>query len=51
MPKNKVTDLITDQEMAFARLVLSGTVTDREAASPFRGRTGFPLICVAAQYR
>ncbi len=32
MPKNKVNDLITDQEMAFARLVLSGTHTDRSAA-------------------
>jgi hypothetical protein len=32
MPKKKVSDLITDQEMAFARLVLSGTMTDREAA-------------------
>jgi hypothetical protein len=32
MPKNKVTDLITDQEIAFARLVLSGTMTDRRAA-------------------
>jgi hypothetical protein len=32
MPKNKVSDLITDQEMAFARLVLSGTMTDRGAA-------------------
>jgi hypothetical protein len=32
MPKNKVSDPITDQEMAFARLVLSGTVTDRCAA-------------------
>jgi hypothetical protein len=32
MPKNKVNDLITDQEMAFARQVLSGTVTDRQAA-------------------
>src|SRR5882757_5407157 len=32
MPKNKVDDLITDQEIAFARLVLSGTMTDREAA-------------------
>jgi len=32
MPKNNVTDLITDQEMAFARLVLSGTITDRQAA-------------------
>jgi hypothetical protein len=32
MPKNDVNDLITDQEMAFARLVLSGTMTDREAA-------------------
>jgi hypothetical protein len=32
MPKNKVSDLITDQEIAFARLVLSGTMTDRGAA-------------------
>jgi hypothetical protein len=32
MPKNEVSDLITDQEMAFARLVLSGTMTDRDAA-------------------
>jgi hypothetical protein len=32
MPKNQVNDLITDQEIAFARLVLSGTMTDRDAA-------------------
>ncbi len=32
MPKNKVSDLITDQEMAFARLVLSGRMTDQQAA-------------------
>ena len=32
MPKNKVNDPITDQEMAFARLVLSGGMTDRQAA-------------------
>jgi hypothetical protein len=32
MPKNKVTDPITDQEIAFARLVLSGAMTDRQAA-------------------
>ena len=32
MPKNQVTDLITDQEIAFAHLVLSGTMTDRRAA-------------------
>jgi hypothetical protein len=32
MPKNKVNDPITDQEIAFARLVLSGAVTDRGAA-------------------
>ncbi len=32
MPKNKVSDPITDQEMAFARLVLSGATTDRQAA-------------------
>src|ERR1700677_177766 len=32
MPKNKVSDPITDQEIAFARLVLSGTLTDRQAA-------------------
>ncbi len=32
MPKNQVTDPITDQEIAFARLVLAGTMTDRRAA-------------------
>jgi hypothetical protein len=32
VPKNQVTDPITDQEMAFARQVLSGTMTDRQAA-------------------
>src|SRR5271156_3027873 len=32
MPKNKVSDLITDQEMAFAHLILSGTMTDHAAA-------------------
>ena len=32
MPKNQVTDPITDQEIAFARLVHSGTMTDRRAA-------------------
>ena len=32
MPKNTVTDPITDQEMAFAHLVLSGTMNDRRAA-------------------
>jgi hypothetical protein len=32
MPKNPVTDPITDQEMAFAHLVLSGTMNDRQAA-------------------
>jgi hypothetical protein len=32
MPKNNVTDPITNQEMAFAHLVLSGTMTDRQAA-------------------
>ena len=32
MPKKNVTDLITDQEMVFARLSLSGTMTDRRAA-------------------
>ena len=32
MPKNKVNDPITDQEMAFAHLILSGTMTDRAAA-------------------
>jgi hypothetical protein len=34
MPKNTVTDPITDQEIAFAHLVLSGTMTDRRAAEP-----------------
>jgi hypothetical protein len=32
MPKNKVSDVITDQEIAFARLLLAGTMTDRHAA-------------------
>jgi hypothetical protein len=32
MPKNTVSDPITDQEMAFAHLVLSGTLNDRQAA-------------------
>ena len=32
MPKNTVSDPITDQEIAFARLILSGTMTDRRAA-------------------
>jgi hypothetical protein len=32
MPKNTVTDPITDQEMAFAHLVLSGIMNDRRAA-------------------
>jgi hypothetical protein len=32
MPKNQVSDPITDQEIAFARLVLSDAMTDRHAA-------------------
>jgi hypothetical protein len=32
MPKNIVNDPITDQEIAFAHLVLSGTMNDRQAA-------------------
>jgi hypothetical protein len=32
MSKNNLSDLITDQEIAFARLVLSGKMTDRQAA-------------------
>jgi hypothetical protein len=32
MPKTEGTGLITDQERVFARLLLSGTMTDREAA-------------------
>jgi hypothetical protein len=32
MPKNTVTDPITDQEMAFAHMILSGTMNDRRAA-------------------
>jgi hypothetical protein len=32
MPKSQVSDLITDQEITFADLVLSGTMTDRQAA-------------------
>jgi len=30
MPKNNVNDLITDQEITFARLILSGKMTDRQ---------------------
>jgi len=43
MPKNtacpgvpRVTDPITDQEMAFAHLILSGTMTDRRVAEALR---------------
>ena len=32
MPKNTVTDPIPDQEMAYAHLIMSGTMTDRRAA-------------------
>ncbi len=32
MPNNNINDHITDQEIAFAHLVLSGTMTDRRAA-------------------
>jgi hypothetical protein len=32
MPKNTVSDPITGQEIAFAHLILSGTMTDRRAA-------------------
>jgi hypothetical protein len=32
MPKNTVRDPITDQEMAFAHLIMSGTMNDRAAA-------------------
>ena len=32
MPKNTVTDPITDQEMAFAHLIMSGTMNDRQSA-------------------
>jgi hypothetical protein len=32
MPKNPVTDPITDREMAFAHLILAGPMTDRRAA-------------------
>jgi hypothetical protein len=32
MPKNVVSDPITDQEIAFARLIMSGTMNDRSAA-------------------
>jgi hypothetical protein len=32
MPKNTVTDPITDQEMAFALLIMSGSMNDRRAA-------------------
>jgi hypothetical protein len=36
MPKNQVSDLITDQEIAFALLILSGAMTDRKAAEAVR---------------
>jgi hypothetical protein len=36
MPKNQVSDPITDQEIAFALLILSGTMTDRRAAVAVR---------------
>jgi hypothetical protein len=32
MPRNQAFDLITDQEIAFALIILSGTMTDRRAA-------------------
>ncbi len=32
MPKNEDSDLITDHEIAFAHLILSGTMTDQRAA-------------------
>jgi hypothetical protein len=32
MPKNTVSDPITDQEMTFAHLIMSGTMNDRSAA-------------------
>src|SRR5271170_4980856 len=32
MPKNTVADPITDQEMAFAHLIMSGAMNDRRAA-------------------
>src|SRR5580658_7868048 len=32
MPRNEVSDPITDQEIAFAHLILSGVMTDRRAA-------------------
>jgi hypothetical protein len=32
MPKNKVNDPITDQEIVFARLILSGKMSDQDAA-------------------
>src|ERR1700744_4021777 len=32
MPKSKVNDLITDQEITYARLILSGKMSDQQAA-------------------
>src|ERR1700730_13148829 len=34
MPKNTVSDPITDQEMTFAHQIMSGTMNDRSAAKP-----------------
>ena len=36
MPKNQVSDPITDQEIAFVHLILSGNMTDRRAAEAVR---------------
>ena len=36
MPKSKVRDPITDQEIAFVHLILSGNMTDRRAAEAVR---------------
>jgi hypothetical protein len=33
MPKNEVSDLITDQEIAFVHLIVSGNMTDQRAAA------------------
>jgi hypothetical protein len=42
MPKNTVSDPITDQEIAFARLILSGTMNDRRAAEILANFTKYP---------
>ena len=56
MPKNTVNDPITDQEIAFAHLVLSGTMNDRAAAeavglNPDTAHAWIKERCALRQFR